>query len=794
MSIINSQPLIGASGNQGGYTIAKSLRLRSSASAYLNRTPGTAGNRKTWTWSAWVKRGQFVGGMYQGYVSTSSFTAFGWGGAGGTTLFMQDFVNGSYNLVWETTALFRDTAAWYHVVWAYDSTQASSANALKLYVNGVQQTLGFTAVSGSYTQNRDTFINATNSQQIGTYSNSTFQDGYMADVNFIDGQALAPSSFGSFSGTGGVWQPIAYTGTYGTNGFYLKFTDTTSTATLGNDSSGNGNTWTVNNISLTAGATYDSMTDVPTLTSATAANYCVMNPLKNNGYTLTDGNLTVTVPATSSNYQIFSTFAVSSGKFYFEMTIGTLTGGVGTPIIGVVVDSVALGVNLTGLSSAWLYYGYNGQKFNGSGSAYGSTWGSNAVIGVALDMNAGTITFYLNNTSQGTAFSNLAGNVVMPVIQHDGGTNAYSLNPNFGQRPFTYTPPSGFKALNTYNLPDSTIVAGNKYMDATTYTGTGSTLSVTNAASFKPDLVWVKSRSAATDHKLTDSVRGVTKGLISNTTGAETTDTNGLTAFGSSGFTVGTDTNYNNNTATYVGWQWQAGQGTNTTNTSGSITSTVSVNASAGFSIVTFTSPSSGAFTVGHGLGVAPKFIVTKERDGTLGWITYHASANTTDNYLVLNSTAAISGTAAGAWGTALPTSTVFGMTSGTSVNASKSVVAYCWSEIAGFSKAFSYTGNGSSDGPFVHLGFRPKFVIIKRTDTTSNWYINDSSRDTYNVVGQDLAPNLSDAESSDAPVQDFLSNGFKLRNGSYPSFNASGGTYIGMAFAENPQKLALAR
>jgi len=331
--------LVIAGNSAGGYNLTKSLRLRSSASAYLNRTPSVAGNRKTWTFSTWVKRGQFVGGMYQGYVSTSSFTAFGWGGADATTLFMQDFVNGSYNLVWESSALFRDPAAWYHVIFAYDSTQASSSNALKLYVNGVQQTLSFTAYSGAYVQNRDSFINATNSQQIGTYSNSVFYDGYLAEINFVDGQQLTASSFGSTNTTTGVWQPARYTGAYGTNGFYLPFTNTTSTTTLGYDFSGNSNNFTTNNFSLTAGVNYDSMNDVPTLTSATQANYPTLNYIWRGSYggtlNLTNGNLSgATVQANSDN-DIPATMAMpGTGKWYWECTIRLKSTGVSNSLCG----------------------------------------------------------------------------------------------------------------------------------------------------------------------------------------------------------------------------------------------------------------------------------------------------------------------------------------------------------------------------------------------------------------------------------------------------------------------------
>ena len=335
-----------------------------------------------------------------------------------------------------------------------------------------------------------------------------------------------------------------------------------------------------------------------------------------------------------------------------------------------------------------------------------------------------------------------------------------------------------------------TIPQGNKFMDATLYTGTGASLAVTNAGGFQPDLVWVKSRSAATDHKLTDSVRGVTKALISDTTGAETTDTQGLTAFGSGGFTVGTNTDYNNSAATYVGWQWKAG-GTAASNTSGTITSSVSANTTAGFSIVTYTATGTAA-TLGHGLGVAPQFMIVKCRSSTLDWIVYHTSIGAT-NYLTLNTTNA-SAALSSIWNNTAPTSSVLSIGTDAGVNSNgQTYVAYCWTPIAGYSAFGSYTGNGSSDGPFIYLGFRPKFVMFKRTDSTGAWYILDTSINSYNEARTSLQANSSAAEVTDTNFLDILSNGFKLRT-SGAAVNGSGGTYIYMAFCENPFKYSLAR
>jgi hypothetical protein len=336
------------------------------------------------------------------------------------------------------------------------------------------------------------------------------------------------------------------------------------------------------------------------------------------------------------------------------------------------------------------------------------------------------------------------------------------------------------------------IVKPSDYFNVVTYTGTGS--SQTISVGFQPDFVWIKSRSNAQDHKLTDAVRGVTKSLESNTTDAEATDTNGITAFTSTGFTVGSDSTYNTNAYTYVAWCWKA-NGAGSSNTAGSITSTVSANTSAGFSIVTYTGTGANA-TVGHGLGVAPRFIIVKDRtSGGTDWYTRHSSYGGNDWYQQLNLTSGVNTTTT-IWNNTAPTSTVFSLgTSGAANNSGSSFVAYCFAEVAGYSSFNSYTGNGSTDGVFVYTGFRPKFIMIKRvTGGTGSWAMYDTSRNTFNVSDKELAANESSSEYTRTEAHmDILSNGFKLRN-TDGWHNVSGSLYIYMAVAENPFKYANAR
>ena len=781
------------SGVTSGYPVKNSLRFRSSASAYLNRTPASASNRTTWTWSGWVKLGTLgtARWLFDAWQDANNFTAIYLDNTVSDAISVQNVTAATSTILKKSTPVFRDPSAWYHIVVNCNTTLASPA--VNVYVNN-QAITAWNTNTMTIAQNANTFINSTNAHNIGRYGGAAnYFDGYLAEVNFIDGQALTPSSFGTYD-TNGVWQPIKYSGTYGTNGFYLNFGNTTSTTTLGYDTSGNSNNWTTNNISLTAGSTYDSMTDSPTVSSATVANYAVICPLfPSSGTTISNGNLD---RSAGSAYGSIGTLGVTTGKWYWEATIGSSNGA--NNLIGIAaISSGITPQQWYGTAYGWAYFGNTGNKFNnGSGSAYGATFTSGDVIGVALDLNNGTLTFYKNNTSQGTAFTGLNTGATYAPSFDSNIVSTVTVTANFGQRPFTYTPPTGFNALNTYNLPTPTIANGAQYMAATLYTGTGATQTIsdgTNTAigtTFQPDLVWIKSRSAATNNNLFDVLRGTTAYLISNSTATEATNANTLTAFGSTGFTVGSDASaigVNVNAATYVGWQWKA-NGTGVTNTNGSITSTVSANTTAGFSVVTYTGTGANA-TVGHGLGVAPSMVITKSRAVASNWPSYHSSLGA-GNVIFLNATNA-SVASATIWNNTSPTSSVFSVGADPNFPAG-TMVAYCWAAVPGYSAFGSYTGNGSTDGPFVYTGFRPRFVLFKRTDAVNTWLIYDTSRSPYNADVAALYPNSFAAETTDDPI-DYLSNGFKMR-GTGNLANTSGGTYIYAAFAESPFNTARAR
>jgi hypothetical protein len=735
-------------------------------------------------------------------VSGSAFNYFSFGTSSGDWLTFAYFDGASdvFNVNTSSTSLFRDVSAWYHIVLYVDTTQATAANRVKIYVNNVEQTLG-----GTYpTQNYDTPINNSISNLIGGATGSYtayLADQYMTEINFIDGQALTPSSFGSTNAQTGVWQPKAYSGSYGTNGFYLNFSDNSNTtaATLGKDYSGNGNNWTPNNFSVTAGAGNDSLVDVPTSYGLidtggggeVRGNYATLNALNlGNNATLVNGNLDH-ASTTGAWTTALSTIGMRTGKWYFEATMTSS----GEHMVGIANESFTTSTYLGANPNSWAYYS-SGNKWNGGADgSYGVSYTNGDVIGAALDMDGGTITFYKNNTSQGTAYTGLTGTMFFGV----SCISTTTLVVNFGQRPFAYTAPSGFKALCTQNLPTPTIGAtsatqAGKYFNTVLYTGNGATQTISGVG-FQPDFVWAKSRSDAYYHTLLDVVRGRASMLFTNGTFAEYTTSPSdkeLTAFTSDGFSLGPDLNYsiNSSAKTFVAWNWKAGSST-VTNTAGSLTSQVNANPTAGFSVLTYSGNAAAEQTIGHGLGAVPKMIIVKGRTGG-NWPVYHSSVGR-DQYAFLNDTAAVN-TVTGYWGSSGPTTTTFGVVGGGYGNNSGTAVAYCFAEVPGYSRIGSYTGNGSSTGPFVHTGMRPAFLMIKNASNPyTDWYILDAVRNTYNAAGLVLRPNTTTAEQDYTPNVDFLSNGFKIRDGGAP-WNGGGELIIFMAFAQTPFKYAIGR
>ena len=539
-------------------------------------------------------------------------------------------------------------------------------------------------------------------------------------------------------------------------------------------------------------------------------NYATLNPLDNGGgLTLTNGNLDAETTV-SSHKGTRATFKLpSSGKWYFEGTIQTLSGGANAVGVSKTASSnpglTATGTYFIDVDTTSIYKFKDGSNL-GELTGIGSP-AAGSVLQVAYDADAQKLWFGHNNSwassgnpAGGTneTFSSVAD--VFPTVAEYGTSK---ININFGQRAFAYAAPSGFKALCTANLDDPTIADGSDYMDVALYTGNGGTKTISGLG-FSPDLMWIKNRNSTYHHALYDTIRGATKMLSSSETAAEITYSSVTSQ--TTGFQIsGAESRVNENNLTYAAWTWDAGSST-VSNTDGSINSEVRANASAGFSIATFTSPSSGTtFTVGHGLNVTPSFVIVKGTGAVSQWITYHKDVITaTNKYLALESTAAI-GTYSTIWGTTLPTSTVVGLTADGGASASAASVMYSFAPVEDYSAFGSYVG-ADSNPKFVYTGFRPKFILVKETASNSypnntGWYIWDSVRGAYNYNQLNLTANTSNQEGlqsgggaiGDIGV-DMLSNGFCLRGNGDVATNWSGGTYIYAAFAEYPFRSARAR
>jgi len=783
----------------GGVTLGRSVRFDSASSAYLSRTPASAGNRKTWTWSGWVKRGKL--GIYSTFFRAG--TTGDWFKAGfenNDTLTVSTVAGSAAGPT--TAAVYRDTSAWYHIVIAFDTTQATNSNRVKLYVNGSQVTFASNLNWPAY----DTVykVNSTEQHVIsdGIRTEELF-DGYMALVYLIDGYAYDPSYFGETDATTGQWIAKTYSGSYGTNGFFLDFADNSNNtaATLGKDNSGvNSNNWTPNNLSVTAGSGNDSLRDHPTSAGTStgaggevAGNCCTWNPLdKNSNVTLLNGNLDYKHAGTNGYWYISrATFGITSGKWYWEVTAGD-----NELMVGIAKSTHALSNDYFVGQGAdgWSYA--SGFKYNNSsGVSYGSTFANGDVLGIAFDADAGSLSFYKNGSSQGTAYTGLTSGPYLPAIS--GKTLNVTHIANFGQRAFAYSAPSGFSPLVDTLLPTPTIAKPNTVMDVKLYTGNSSTQTI-SGLNFSPDLVWIKERSGTRIHALCDSVRGDGLLLYSNSTLAEQDIGSTVVDLTSDGFNLGFNSGYtavshNWNSITHVAWAWDAGS-SNATNTSGTITSTVRANTTAGFSVVTVNSTTAG--TAGHGLGVKPAMIIEKCRGAASNWYVRHKSlTNMAAYYLSLNSTSSAASDGS-AFNNSEPTSTTFGVNNGY-LYANGSVVYYCFAEVAGYSAFGSYTGNGSTDGPFVYTGFRPKYVLLKCSsagDSAKDWFVHDGVRDTYNLAQKSLNPNrdITELDNSSYGI-DILSNGFKIRTTS-TGWNGSGSTYVYACFAEAPFPYARAR
>ena len=758
-------------------TIDNSCLFDHVTNAYVSRTPSSNGSGTTLTFSCWIKREPASLGSATYIMFTNDFSANG-------EVLQFDSSNRLYyykvtsGWSYVSNRTFEDTSKWYNIVIVRNTNDSTASDRVKIYVDGDRIT-SFNSSSDPSSGATGFWNQTTYANVVGNSGNGSFVDGagYLAEVNMVDGTAMDVSTFGVTDTSTGRWIPKTLSGiTYGTNGFRLKFQDSSA---LGDDTSGNTNDFSVNGLTAS-----DQRTDSPSNNIAILRNYDTSIP-----QTITEGGLRTVVPGSNTGYPIVSTLRPKgSGKFYCEVSPIATPGGY-TLAMGVYYQedladasggsnwypggSTAPGV---GLWIASNYVGYTDaiQQFSESASSFAA----NDVIGMAADLDNGTLTFYnddgnviggpiglKNKSICFTAMSNRTGKAYNwnfgdnPTF--NGTVTAGGNTDANGEGNFYHTVPTGFKMLKQDNMAET--------------------------AKGISGLTWTKNRDGTDWHYLVDSSRGNTKVINPNDTAAEETHQNGVQKFLKGGISVEDRDNVNKSDNSFVNWTWVANSGTTSTNTDGSITSTVQANTTAGFSIVKWTGTGSNA-TVGHGLSTAPSFILGKVLTTTDNWIVGHHKLSSTpwNNAIFLNSNGAIN-TSSAYWNNTAPTSSVF--TTGTWWYSSQDYVAYCWHEVEGFSKFGSYTGNGSTDGPFIYTGFRPAWLLIKRTDSSTggNWSMINDVTYPSNPIGSPLMTDYAGGEPDlSAITMDFLSNGFKIRN-TLNSNNASGGSYIFMAFASHP-------
>ena len=823
----------------GGLVVERSLRIDDGDNASLTRTPSSASNRRTFTISVWAKRSSLNGSaMFGAYIDNSDRA---------TLRFNSDNIEfQSAGASVKTTGKFRDTTGWYHIVAAIDTTQGTQSNRGKIYVNGVQQDLS----SNNLGQNVQTSVNNNSVQVFGTRwvsgaPNGNF-DGYIAEINLIDGLQLDASYFGYTDFQTKTWKPKVYSGSYGTNGVRLDFSDNSAATavTLGKDRSGQGNDFTPSNIVVG-----DSVLDTP------SNNFATIKTLGTPAVTtIGEGNLYLdtnnTGQARANRSTGMSTYFVNSGKWYCEhyhLAVHTM--------IGVAPPQIMIPYTSNNSRYVMVYSGGGNKYVNTNGSESNSTYATNYynnnVTGILLDMDQTTPVVYfsyngqwangsgawnqsnpytsggaipLNNsfftTSVDKAFEGYCGF----WSSQAGGTEARHIY-NFGQDStfagrttagghkdatgigdFKYPVPDGAMALCSNNLSrldnqrnTTSLIDPKKHFGVVTWSGNSSTSNrKISGLEFQPDLVWTKTRNHTYHHVWMDSVRGPNNRLNSDQNFVEN-HTNGgyLASFDHDGFTWqyggGSGNEWWNISKNYAAFCWKAG-GTAVSNSDGTITSSVSANQEAGFSIVTYTGTGSDA-SVGHGLGAKPQVLFVKSRTHTDNWKVWFKGVTTSDAYSWQLDTNGSNYSGSDKWYNSPngndTTTTTFGVSGDNATNRSGATfVAYCWTAIKGYSSFGTYEGNGQADGPYVYLGFRPAMIICKsysNSGSSYNWFMCDSTRGPYNNIYQRFQPNTTDSEvtdASNAATVDFLNDGFKLR-GTGSMINGNTVEYVYMAWAE---------
>lgn len=815
-----SQQWMYDSGAAGGGAGA-SLRLNTDA--YLSRTPATAGNTKSWTFSCWVKKCAnnaeqtiFAASTFQSdrfvlrFTDKDELETFSWR-------------SGRYEWRLRTNHRFRDNSAWYHIVLLLNTGNAVEGERVRLYVNGERITDFFNEIYPAQ-NNTNTLLNTLCGHEIGWDRNksgtaSVYLDGYIAEVQLVDGTGLLPENF--YENSAGALTPKKYEGSYGTNGFYLDFAGG---AVDPKDVSGNGNNWTSSNVVATD-ATLDSPHN----------NFATLNPREYSFGTFGEGNLHHYVTQGLNGHRMVSSSIATSfksGKWYAEFMYDE---GVGVMVaIGVTPASTS---NVTRVGQHGYSLLNNGSTLSHSQAEtpYGNPYKPGDVVGVALDADAGSITWYINGVSQGLAFPSLETNIAwrFSASMERSGSTAGKVWVNFGQDSsfsgrkaangytdsngvgdFQYRPPAGYLALCTANVPapvaaiDPALGKSPKdHFSVTAYTGTGSQQSITGVP-FEANWLWIKSRSASTSHQVVNGAVNSQKDdgtwdiLEFDNQNAQVNTNNRIKTINPDGFTVGGRSEVNYSGRSYVAYSWNIlpTGGGRYSDQSGTVSASVTRNSDLGISIMKYSQDGVSGGTVGTGLssykpidmaimkvrGTAGPYQVGHVGSSFLHDFSWHCDL---DAYAPINNSNTLMGRQSSSNGSLL----TFG-----NYGFSSSLKYYAWAfqAVDGFSNFSNYTGNGSSDGPFVYTGFRPAFVMIRRPMADGSWMVFDSVRDNYNPVTKSLKVDGSAAEGSTTSYNteiDFLSNGFKIM-GDQNEVNRTGENYMIMAFAEMPFKYANAR
>ena len=696
----------------------------------------------------------------------------------------------------KTTAVYRDMA-WYHILVSVDTTQGAEADRVKIYINGVLATLTGTNPSLNFVYD----FNSANVHEVGdSYENGAFK-GYVAQSLMVGSKSIQQGDFAitnflgtqTFGDNGSQFIPKAHSDLLtlvnagSDNSFLLDYSNSSA---LGTDSSDYTNTFTA-----TSMAAANQTTNTPSLV------YPVWNYLEASA-TLSNGNLNAR--STTSQVAAQATQSVSSGKFYWEITANTsadqLFGITGEAVI--YANRIAVTFSYT---PTVFFYGVNGNLYvNGTSSSWDSAISVDDVIGIAVDFAAGKIWFAKNNTwlqsgdpANGTSpASTFTVGTFTPSWCAGGASGDRTGATDFGQLGFMYTPPTDFVSLTSSNLTAPSY-QGIDYFKPLLYAGNGTAIGsggkAVTGTGFQPDFVWMKNRDQTDSHGLYDVVRGTTEQVESDNTSAETTESEGLTAFGSDGFTVGSLAQLNTSSENYVAWQWLGASGTST-NEVGTLTSTVSVAGADHFSIVSYTGSGANT-TVGHGLGAAPEMMICRELPGGDDWNVYHEYNTASPAGVTLRlDTSGATTTDGTLWNSTVPSSTIVNLGTSAETNQdSTAMILYCFRSVAGVCKVGKYTGNGAADGPYIYIGFKPRYFIWKNADVARDWGIIDTATQTFNtgVLSSVLFANLDNADgdgtqgaSGTAYNIDILADGFKIRVGDSGP-NGDGNDFIYMAMAD---------